>query len=94
MNKKEFIEHVAAQYAHLSRAEVGRIVETIIETLGTEMKRGRKVQITGFGTFGTVKRKARKGRNPRTGEPVKIAATTLPKFTPGATLKALVGKKK
>lgn len=94
MNKKEFVDSIAAHYEHLSRAEVGRIVESILDTLATEMKRGRKVQITGFGTFGTVKRKARRGRNPRTGEAVKIAAATLPKFTPGATLKALVGKKK
>ncbi len=94
MNKKEFVDSIAANYEHLSRAEVGRIVETILETLTTEMKRGRKVQITGFGTFGTVKRKARKGRNPRTGEAVKVAAATVPKFTAGATLKAVVGKKK
>lgn len=94
MNKKEFVDSIAANYEHLSRAEVGRIVETILETLTTEMRRGRKVQITGFGTFGTVKRKARKGRNPRTGEVVKVAASTVPKFTAGATLKAVVGKKK
>lgn len=94
MNKKEFIDSIAAQYEHLSRAEVARIVETIIDTLGTEMKRGRKVQITGFGTFGGVRRKARKGRNPKTGEAIKVPATTVPKFTPGATLKALVNKKK
>jgi DNA-binding protein HU-beta len=94
MNKKDFVDSIAAQYAHLSRAEVARIVQSIIDALGTEMKRGRKVQITGFGTFGTVRRKARKGRNPKTGEALKVPAMTVPKFTAGATLKALVNKKK
>lgn len=94
MNKKEFIDSIAAQYKHQSRAEVARIVQSIIDTLGAEMKRGRKVQITGFGTFGTVKRKARKGRNPKTGESIKIAAATVPKFSAGASLRTLVDKKK
>jgi len=93
MNKTQFIDSVAARHDHLSRAEVARIVESVIETLGTEMKRGRKVQITGFGTFGAVRRKARNGRNPKTGEAIKVPATTVPKFSAGAALKALVGKK-
>jgi nucleoid DNA-binding protein len=75
-------------------AEVARIVGTLIDTIGNEIKRGRTVQITGFGTFSTVKRKARKGRNPKTGEPIKIAAMTLPKFSAGKALKDLVSKKK
>lgn len=69
-------------------------MESIIDTLGTEMKRGRKVQITGFGTFATVRRKARMARNPKPGEAIKVPATTVPKFSAGATLKALVNKKK
>jgi nucleoid DNA-binding protein len=64
------------------------------DTLGREMKRGGSVQITGFGTFSTVKRKARQGRNPKTGEAIRIAASTLPKYSAGATLKALVATKK
>ncbi|MCK7500609.1 MAG: HU family DNA-binding protein [Comamonadaceae bacterium] len=69
-----------------------RIVGTLIDTIGNEIKRGRTVQITGFGTFSTVKRKARKGRNPKTGEPIKIAAMTLPKFSAGKALKDLVSE--
>ena len=94
MNKKDFIDAVAASHSNLSRAEVSRIVGTIIDTIGSEIKRGRKVQITGFGTFSTSKRKARKGRNPKTGEPIKVAAMTLPKFSAGKALKDLVAKKK
>jgi len=91
---KEFIDSIAAQHDHLSRAEVARIVESIIDTLGTEMKKGHKVQITGFGTFATLRRKARNGRNPKTGEAIKVPATTVPKFSAGTTLKALVNKKR
>jgi|MudIll2142460700_1097286.scaffolds.fasta_scaffold1418933_1 DNA-binding protein HU-beta len=94
MNKKEFIDAIAASHPNVSRAEVGRIVGTLINTIGNEIKRGRKVQITGFGTFSTSKRKARKGRNPKTGEPIKVAAMTLPKFSAGRALKDLVAKKK
>ncbi len=63
MNKSEFIDSIAAQYDHLSRTEVAGIVASIIDTRGTEMKKGHKVKITGFGTFATLRRKARKGRN-------------------------------
>jgi DNA-binding protein HU-beta len=94
MNKKEFIDAIAVSHPTVSRAELGRIVGTLIDTIGAEIKRGRKVQITGFGTFSIAKRKARKGRNPKTGEPIKIAAMTLPKFSAGKALKALVSKKK
>ena len=94
MNKTEFVDAIAASHDHLPRAEVARIVGTLIDTIGNEIKRGRTVQITGFGTFSTVKRKARKGRNPKTGEPIKIAAMTLPKFSAGKALKDLVRKKK
>ena len=94
MNKTEFIDAIAASHGNLPRAEIGRIVGTLIDTIGSEIKRGRTVQITGFGTFSTVKRKARRGRNPKTGEPIKIAAMTLPKFSAGKALKDLVSKKK
>jgi nucleoid DNA-binding protein len=94
MNKKEFIDAIAASHDALPRTEINRIVGTIIDTIGNEIKRGRTVQITGFGTFSTVRRKARKGRNPKTGEPIKIAAMTLPKFSAGKALKDRVSRKK
>jgi len=81
VNKKEFIDSNAAQYDHLSRAAVAWIVGSIIDTLDTEMERGRRVQITGFGTSATVRRKARMGRNLKTGKAIKAPATTVPKFS-------------
>ena len=92
--KKEFVDAIAASHAHLPRAEVARIVGTLIDAIGREIKRGRKVQITGFGTFSTAKRMARKAGNPKTGEAIKVRAKTLPRFAPGRALKELVGKKK
>ncbi len=94
MNKTEFIDTIATAHETLPRTEVARIIDTALDTLGKEMRRGGSVQITGFGTFSTVKRKARQGRNPKTGEAIKITARTLPKFSAGATLKALVATKK
>lgn len=94
MNKTEFIDAIAAAHESLPRTEVARVIETALDTLGREMKRGGAVQITGFGTFSTAKRKAREGRNPKTGEAIKIPAMTLPKFSAGSSLKALVATKK
>jgi DNA-binding protein HU-beta len=94
MNKTEFIDAVAAAHDNLPRTEVARVIETALDTIGNEMKRGRTVQITGFGTFSTAKRKARAGRNPKTGEAINIDAMTLPKFSAGSKLKELVGKSK
>ncbi len=59
-----------------------------------QIKRGRKVQVTGFGTFSTVKRKARKDFNPKNREPIRIKVKTVAKFSAGAGLRALLDKKK
>jgi DNA-binding protein HU-beta len=94
MNKTEFIDAIASAHDTLPRTEAARVIETALDTLDREMKRGGSVQITGFGSFSTVKRKARQGRNPETGEAIRIAASTLPKLSAGATLKALVATNK
>ena len=60
--------------------------------IGDAMKRGQKVALVGFGTFGTVIRKARKGINPKTKQVIKIAQKRIPKFKPGKQLKTLVSK--
>ena len=65
-------------HLNLSRGEIVRILGTLIDIIGNEIKRGRKVQISGLGTFSTAKRKAHKGTNPKTGEPIKIAAMRCP----------------
>lgn len=89
MNRTELIETVANE-SELSKAAVGRALEALIETIQKEVRKGDQVQLVGFGTFKSSKRAARTGKNPRTGEAVKIAAATVPKFVAGAKFKALV----
>jgi DNA-binding protein HU-beta len=89
MNKSQLIEAVAAD-SGLSRADAGRAIDSLLGTVSKTLKKGDEVAITGFGKFSVVKRAARKGVNPRTGEPVKIKASKAPKFTAGATLKTTV----
>ena len=94
MNKAELIEAVAARLGHTKR-DVTDIVEAFIEETKRAVVKGEKVAVSGFGVFEAQARKARLGRNPRTGETVKIKATKLPKFRPGAEFKAVVnGSKK
>ena len=89
MNKQELIGAVA-ENTGLGRNDVSRIVESILETVGSALKGGDEVRLVGFGTFSVSKRKASTGRNPRTGEPMKIASSSQPKFRPGKGLKDLV----
>ncbi len=94
MNKAELIDAVATR-GDVSKREVTEIVDAFIEEIKKSVVRGDKVAISGFGIFEAQARKARLGRNPRTGETVKIKATKLPKFRPGAEFKAVVsGAKK
>lgn len=86
MNKTEIIEHIAAQ-ADISKAAAGKALDATIEAVRDALKKGDSVQIIGFGTFSVGKRAARTGRNPRTGEAIKIKASKVPKFTPGKALK-------
>ena len=94
MNKAELIDAVAGR-GDVSKREVTEIVDAFVEEIKKAVVRGDKVAISGFGIFEAQARKARLGRNPRTGETVKIKATKLPKFRPGAEFKAVVsGAKK
>lgn len=93
MNKSELIEALVAK-TDMSKASAGRALDALLETITTTVAKKQDVTLVGFGTFKAIKRAARKGKNPRTGEALKIAATTVPKFTPGATFKAAVAKKK
>ena len=93
MNKSELIEALATK-TDLSKAAAGRVLEALLETITTAVAKKQDVTLIGFGSFKAVKRAARKGKNPRTGEALKIAATTVPKFTAGAGFKAAVAKKK
>ena len=94
MNKAELIDAVADRLGH-SKRDVTAIVDAFIDDTKRAVAKGEKVAISGFGVFEAQARKARLGRNPRTGETVKIKATKLPKFRPGAEFKAVVsGAKK
>jgi DNA-binding protein HU-beta len=89
MNKQELISVVADQTG-LARTDASRAVESMLDTIGAELKKGNEVRLVGFGSFSVTTRKASVGRNPRTGEPMSIKATSQPKFRPGKGLKDLV----
>ncbi len=89
MNKAEFIESVA-DTAELSKADAGRAVDAMIAAITKTLKKGDSVTLVGFGTFDVRKRGARTGRNPRTGEEIKIKASNNPAFKAGKALKDAV----
>ena len=94
MSKKDLIESVA-KTADLSKAKATQAVNAVFDNISASLKKGKDVTLVGFGTFSVTKRKARKGRNPQTGEAIKIKATKAPKFKAGKGLKeAVAGKKK
>jgi len=93
MNKSQLIEAVAAD-SGLSKADSSRAIESLLATVTKTLKKGDEVSITGFGKFSVVKRAARLGVNPRTGEKVKIKASKAPKFSAGASLKQAVSPKR
>lgn len=95
MNKSELVDALASR-TKASKAEAGRTVEALFSPGGViagELKKGGKVQITGFGNFETRKRGARKGRNPRTGKEITIKATVAAVFRAGKGLKDAVNKR-
>jgi len=96
VNKSDLVNALAGK-TKMSKAEAGRTVEALFAPNGviaTELRKGVKVQITGFGNFETRKRGARKGRNPRTGKEILIKASVAPVFRAGKGLKETVGKRK
>jgi DNA-binding protein HU-beta len=93
MNKSELIE-VVAKEAEISKTAAGNAVASITGAIVKAIAKGDTVALIGFGTFKSSKRAARIGRNPQTGKEIKIAATTVPRFTAGATFKAAVAGKK
>jgi DNA-binding protein HU-beta len=97
MNRTEFAEKLAKK-AEISQAKARQILDVIFSTdpregiIAVELDAGREVTITGFGTFTTRNRKAREGRNPQNGKPIKIAASIAPAFRAGKGLKDRVRK--
>jgi DNA-binding protein HU-beta len=92
MNKTELIQHLATKH-DLTKANAGRVLETLLDVIVSTVKKGDSLTIPGFGSFKQHARAARSGVNPSTGAKIKIAAAKLPKFTPGATFKAAVDPK-
>ncbi len=92
MNRTELVDAIAKK-ADLSKKDADAALKAFIDTVGTQLKKGDKIQLVGFGTFEVAKRAARKGKNPQTGEVIKIAASKAPKFKAGKALKDLVNKK-
>jgi DNA-binding protein HU-beta len=93
MNKAELIE-IAAKDADISKAAAGKALDATIGAIVKAVSKGDTVTLVGFGTFKSAKRAARTGKNPQTGATIKIAATTVPKFSAGAGFKLAVSGKK
>jgi DNA-binding protein HU-beta len=89
VTKQDFVDAVADR-AGMSKREAGAAVDAMLDTITDALKGGDSITFTGFGKFTTSARAARMGVNPRTGEKVQIAATTVPKFTAGSALKSSV----
>ena len=89
MKKKELIERIA-QEAEVPSGEARRYIEAFEEAVTEALKSGEEVQITGFGKFSVRERKAREGRNPKSGQKMKIAARKVPAFSAGNALKQAV----
>jgi DNA-binding protein HU-beta len=89
MNKTEFVAAVADK-AGLSKKDTEKALKAFTDVIAAALKKGDKVQLVGFGTFEVTKRAAREGRNPQTGETMKIKACKAPKFKAGKALKDMV----
>ena len=89
MNKRELTDAVASA-AGLGKAEAGRAVDAVLWAISGALGQGDSVSLVGFGTFSVKHRAARQGRNPRTGETIQIAATSVPGFKAGRALRDAV----
>jgi DNA-binding protein HU-beta len=89
LNKGDLVGKIAKD-AGLTKSQAGSAFNSLISAVTASLKKGQKVTIVGFGTFSVTKRKARVGRNPQTGAPIKIAAHKVPKFASGSDLKKAV----
>ncbi len=92
MIKSELVQRIAEANPHLYQRDVEHIVNAILDEITEALARGDRVELRGFGAFSTRARDARTGRNPRTGETIKIAASKTPKFKAGKGLKDAVNR--
>jgi DNA-binding protein HU-beta len=89
MNKSDLINAIAT-HANLTKADAGRALEALVQTIETTLKSGNSIALIGFGTFEVKERAERTGRNPQTGEAITIAAAKVPSFKAGKALKDAV----
>lgn len=89
MNKEQLVERVASKTG-LSKKDANTALDAILDGITGALKKGEKVTLVGFGTFSVRRRKSREGRNPQTGEKIKIPARKVPAFTAGKELKSQV----
>ncbi len=89
MNKNDLIASVS-DAAGLNKADAGKAVDAVFDSIANSLKSGTAVRLVGFGTFSVTRRQASQGRNPRTGEPIQIPASNQPKFKAGKGLKESV----
>jgi DNA-binding protein HU-beta len=93
MNKSELVDVLSVK-TDVSKAAAGKSIDALMEIITATVAKGDDVALIGFGTFKPSQRAARAGKNPKTGEALKIAATTVPTFKAGAAFKAAVAPKK
>ena len=91
MSKSELVQAVVAE-TNLSQAQTAKVVDAVIGAIKQELSKGGEVALVGFGTFYVAQSAERKGCNPKTGEPLTIAATKTPKFRAGKPLKEAVNR--
>ena len=91
MNKTELVAAMAKE-TNLSKKDVEAVLKSFTDVVASELQKGGKIQLVGFGTFEVSERAAREGRNPQTGETMTIAASKAPKFKAGKALKDLVNE--
>lgn len=87
MTKSELIQHLAEQSPHLYQRDIERVVATIFDEITSALANGERVELRGFGAFSVKRRDARVGRNPRTGETVRVAEKYIPFFKTGKELR-------
>ena len=87
MTKSELIEAIALKQTHLSQKDIDLAIKTILEQMSQAMENGERIEIRGFGSFSLHYHPPRKGRNPKTGEPVELPEKQVPHFKPGKELR-------
>jgi len=89
MNKGDLISLVAKD-SKITKVQAAKTIDSLVDNITRMLKKGERTSLVGFGTFSIARRKARAGRNPQTGEPIRIPAKRVVKFTPGKTLKGVI----